>query len=94
MILEMHRFTVKAGKGPDFEALIKQIRELTRTGPGPVSTKVWRHMHRPNEYVVLNEFEKKEDDVGGERNPQFIELRRKMNDLTETRPAKDLWELV
>jgi len=94
MILEMHVFTLKDGKGPEFEALLQRIRELKGTGPGPISTKIWRHLHRPNEYVVLNEFEKKEDDVAGEKNPEFLDIRRKMNELTEKRPSKDLWELV
>jgi heme-degrading monooxygenase HmoA len=91
MVLEMHVFTIKPGKGPEFEGLIRRIRELGRSGPGPVSTKVWRHMHRPDEYLVLNEFEKKEDDVAGERDSEFINLRRQMNELTEKKPAKDLW---
>jgi heme-degrading monooxygenase HmoA len=94
MVLEMHVFTLKDGKGAEFEALLKRIRELKGTRPGPISTKIWRHLYRPNEYIVLNEFERKEDDVAGERDPEFIAIRRKMNELTEKRPDKDLWELV
>ncbi len=61
--------------------LITRLRKLAKDQPGFNSEETWRHLERPDEYLVVRAWDSEDDWYNWQSNQQRIEIQEKIEAL-------------
>jgi heme-degrading monooxygenase HmoA len=78
MILEQAVLSITPGSEADFEAAIKQAKEVLAQADGFRSLTLLRGVERPSTYLLLNEWETLEDHMVGFRGSELFRRWREL----------------
>ena len=74
--------------------LIIQLRKLAKGQPGFNSEETWRHLDRPDEYLVVREWESEDEWYKWHASQQRIEIQKKIEALLGEKTEYTPYEII
>jgi heme-degrading monooxygenase HmoA len=88
MILEVAQLNVIAGKAPEFETAFEKAQKIISSMPGYLSHDLRRCMERPNEYLLLVQWETLADhEIGFRKSSQYLEWKALLHHFYDPFPT-------
>jgi heme-degrading monooxygenase HmoA len=88
MILEVAPLSVKIGKALEFEAAFNEAQKIISSMPGYISHDLRRCIERPNEYLLIVQWQALEDhEIGFRKSPQYLEWKALLHHFYDPFPT-------
>jgi heme-degrading monooxygenase HmoA len=88
MILEVAPLSVKIGHALEFEAAFDEAQKIISSMPGYISHVLRRCIERPNEYLLLVQWQTLEDhEIGFRKSPQYLEWKALLHHFYDPFPT-------
>lgn len=95
MILEIASFKIKAGEGPVFENAFTAAAKVISSAKGYISHQMQRSVDVENHYVLLVQWQTRDDHmVGFRESPLFVEWRRLLGPHFAAAPEVEHYEFL
>jgi heme-degrading monooxygenase HmoA len=95
VILEVAVLTVKLDQCGEFEAAFKQASTIIASMPGYLSHELQRCIEKPNQYLLLVNWQTLEDHTIGFRgSPQYQEWKRLLHHFYDPFPTVEHYEVA
>lgn len=95
MILEIASFKIKAGEAQAFETAFTQAAKVISSAKGYISHQMQRSVDAENHYVLLVQWQTRDDHmVGFRESPLFVEWRRLLGPSFASAPEVEHYEFL